>query len=144
MSEWVPSSDHDSFIANSYFLPKPQHKVSWRQPRSKNWHQLDMILFMRSALKNVLHTHSYHTQSTDCDTDHSLVCCSIKLHPKKFHCLKTGEILYWFRRDVPTKPHGAMCKSLLWENSNMLHSSKTLPQKSRKTNSTRSFKKISE
>lgn len=74
---------HDLCITNSYFRTKPQHKVSWRHPRSKHWHQLDLILVRRGALKNVLHTRSYH--SADCDTDHSLVCCKIRLQPKKFH-----------------------------------------------------------
>ena len=64
-------------------MTKPQHKVSWRHPHSKHWHQLDLILTRRSALKNVTITRSY--QSSDCDTDHSLVCCKIKLQPKKFH-----------------------------------------------------------
>ena len=77
---------HDLCIANSYFRTKPQHKVSWRHLRSKHWHQLDLILFRRAALKNVLHTRSYH--SADCNTDHSLLCCKISLQPKRFHCTK--------------------------------------------------------
>ena len=40
----------------------------------------------RAALKNVLHTRSYH--SADCNTDHSLVCCKIRLQPKRFHRTK--------------------------------------------------------
>ena len=79
-------SYHDLCIANSYFRTKAQHNVSWRHPRSKYWHQLDMILFRRAALKNVLHTRSYH--SADCNTDHSLVCCNIRLQPKRFHRTK--------------------------------------------------------
>lgn len=70
-------------IANSYFQIKPQHKVSWQHPRSKHWHQLDLILVRRSAINCVLHVRSYH--SADCDTDHSLVCCKIRLNPKRFH-----------------------------------------------------------
>ena len=79
-------SYHDLCIANSYFRTQPQHKVSWRHPRAKHWHQLDLILFRRAALKNVLHTRSCH--SADCHTDHSLVCCKIRLQPKRFHCTK--------------------------------------------------------
>lgn len=74
---------HNLCIANSFFKTKPQHKVSWRHPRSKHWHQLDLILVRRIAIKNVLYTRSYHSQ--DCDTDHSLVCCKVRLHPKRFH-----------------------------------------------------------
>ncbi|KAM9365333.1 craniofacial development protein 2-like [Pholidichthys leucotaenia] len=70
-------SYHELCIASSYFRTKPQHKVSWRHPRSKHWHQLDLILVRHAAIKNVLHTRSYH--SADCDTDHSLVCCKIRL-----------------------------------------------------------------
>ena len=74
---------HGLCITNSYFKTKPQHKVSWRHPRSKHWHQLDLILTRRSSLKNIRLTRSY--QSADCDTDHSLVCCKMKIQPKKFH-----------------------------------------------------------
>ena len=74
---------HDLCITNSFFKTKPQHKVSWRHPRSKHWHQLDLIVTRRSSLKNVRLTRSY--QSADCDTDHSLVCCKMKIQPKKFH-----------------------------------------------------------
>ena len=49
-----------------------------------------LILVSRAAIKNVLHTGSYH--SADCDTDHSLVCCKIRLQPKKFHWAKTKRI----------------------------------------------------
>ena len=77
---------HNLCITNSFFKTKPQHKVSWRHPHSKHCHQLDLILVRRAAIKNVLHTRSYH--SADCDTDHSLVCCKIRLQPKTFHCAK--------------------------------------------------------
>ena len=73
---------HDPCITNS-FRTKPH-------PRSKHWHQLDLILVRRTAIKNVLHTHSYH--SADCNTDHSLVCCKIRMQPKKFHGTKTQGI----------------------------------------------------
>ena len=64
-------------ITNSFFKAKLQHKVSWRHPRSRHWHQLDLILVRLATIKNVLKTRSYH--STDCDTDHFLVCCMIRL-----------------------------------------------------------------
>ena len=76
----------DLCVTNSYFQSKPQHKVSWRHPRSKRWHQLDLILTRRKQLSSVLTTRSYH--SADCDTDHSLVCCKIRLQPKKLHRVK--------------------------------------------------------
>ena len=57
---------------------------------SKHWHQLGLILVRRAAIKNVLHTRS--NRSADCDTDHSLVCCKIRMQPKKFHLTKTKGI----------------------------------------------------
>ena len=52
--------------------------------------QLDLILVRCASIKNVLHTRSY--QSADCDTDHSLLCCKIRMQPKKFHRTKTKGI----------------------------------------------------
>ena len=80
---------HDLCITNS-FHTKPQHKVSWRHPLPKHWYQLDLILVRRAAVKNALNTRSSH--SADCDTDHSLVCCKIRMQPKKFHRTKIPRI----------------------------------------------------
>ena len=68
-------------VANSFFETKPQHKVSWRHPRSKHWHQLDLVLVRRTNLNSIKVVRSYH--SADCDTDHLLVCCKIKMTPKR-------------------------------------------------------------
>ncbi|XP_066302904.1 uncharacterized protein [Branchiostoma lanceolatum] len=54
---------HNLCITNSYFQTKPQHKVSWRHPRSKHWHQLDLILTRRTSPKNVLLTQYKRTPS---------------------------------------------------------------------------------
>ena len=70
-------------VTNTYFQNKACHRVSWRHPRSKHWHQLDMIITKRDSLNNVCNTRSY--QSADCDTDHSLIATKVKLKPKKFH-----------------------------------------------------------
>ncbi|KAK2185409.1 hypothetical protein NP493_238g03040 [Ridgeia piscesae] len=37
-------------IVNTCFKTKPQHKVPWRRPRSKHWHQLGLILFSPETL----------------------------------------------------------------------------------------------
>ena len=79
---------HNLCFTNSFFHTKPQHKVSFRHACSKHWHQLDLILVRRATIKNVLHTRSYH--SAHCDTDQSLVCCKIRMQPKKFHRTKTN------------------------------------------------------
>ena len=64
-------SHHDLCMTNSYFQTKPQHKVLWRHPQSKCWHQLDLIIFRHIFLKFVLLNCLYH--SADFDMDHSLV-----------------------------------------------------------------------
>ena len=97
---------HDLCITNS-FHTKPQHKVSWRHPRSKHWHQLDLILVRCAVIKNVLHIRSCY--SANCHTDHSLVCCKIRMQPKKFHRTKTKGIPRIGQQDVSTRPHGAVC-----------------------------------
>ena len=77
---------HSLSITNTFFMTKPQHKVSWRHPRSKHWHQLDLVLTRRINLGNVKLTHSY--QSADCDTDHSLVCRKVNFKAKRVHHAK--------------------------------------------------------
>ncbi|XP_038059300.1 craniofacial development protein 2-like [Patiria miniata] len=77
---------HNLCITNTFFDTKPQHKVSWIHPRSKHWHQLDLVLTRRGGLGSVKLTRSF--QSADCDTDHSLVGCKVKLQPQRFHRAK--------------------------------------------------------
>ena len=67
-------------ITNTFFSTKPHHRVSWRHPRSKQWHQLDLILARPAT--NVLVTRSYH--SADCHTNHFIVCSTLR----KFHYAK--------------------------------------------------------
>ncbi|MCP4267312.1 MAG: hypothetical protein GY777_17355, partial [Candidatus Brocadiaceae bacterium] len=70
-------------VTNSFFKTKLQHKVSWRHPRSKNWHQIDLILVRRHRINDVLLTRSY--QSADCNSDHSLICCKMHISKKFMH-----------------------------------------------------------
>ena len=65
---------HELCVSNAFFNTKPQHRVSWRHPRSKQWHQFDLIL-NRRALQ-----HQDNSQLPD--TDHSLVCSKVKLRAK--------------------------------------------------------------
>lgn len=76
-------SYHDLCITNTFFATKPQHRVSWRHPRSRHWHQLDLVITRRPSLNCVLTTRSFH--SADCDTDHSLVGSKVRLQPKRIH-----------------------------------------------------------
>ena len=76
-------SYHELCITNTFFGTKPHHRVYRRHQRSKHWHQIDLILMRQTHPKNFLVTRTYH--SVDCDTNHSLMCCRVKLQPKKFH-----------------------------------------------------------
>ena len=52
-------------------------------PRSRQWHQLDLVITKRELLNSVRNTQSYH--SADCNTDHSLVLSKIILSSKKLY-----------------------------------------------------------
>ena len=73
-------------VINTFFCTKKHHRVSWRHPRSKHWHQLDLIIIRRRFLQSFIITRTYN--SADCDTDNSLMCCKVKLQPKKFYRTK--------------------------------------------------------
>lgn len=70
-------------VTNTFFPCKEIHQVSWRHPRSRHWHQLDLVLTRRSDLASVLLTRTYH--SAVCDTDHSLVASKVRITPRKLH-----------------------------------------------------------
>ena len=72
-------SFHKLAITKTFLENKDQHKVSWRHPRSKYWHQLDLILTRRNDLNTIRNTRSLH--SAECDTDHALVCAKVNLTP---------------------------------------------------------------
>ena len=58
---------HNLCVTNSFFQTKPQHNVYWRHPRSRHWHQLDLIVVKKQHLNNVLLTRSYHSEDSDSD-----------------------------------------------------------------------------
>ena len=76
-------SFHKLAITNTFFQNKARHKVSWCHPRSKHWHQLDLILTRRQDLNSVSNTRSFH--SAECDTDHALIRAKVRLTPRKLH-----------------------------------------------------------
>ncbi|XP_019625432.1 PREDICTED: uncharacterized protein LOC109470795 [Branchiostoma belcheri] len=76
-------SYHDLCVTNTFFATKPRHRVSWCHPRSRRWHQLDLIITRRLSLNSVLSPRSYH--SADCDTDHSLVGSKVRLQPRRIY-----------------------------------------------------------
>ena len=83
-------SFHNLEITSTFFEHKDKEKVSWRHPRSKHWHQLDMILYKTKDLNSVKDTRSMH--SAECDTDHILVRSKINLTPRKMHHSKTQSL----------------------------------------------------
>ena len=67
------------------------HQASWRHPRSKHWHQLDLVITRRTDLASILLTRSYH--SADCGTDHALIASRVRATPKKLqHSKKKGRL----------------------------------------------------
>ena len=74
---------HGLCVTNAFFPCKEIHQVSWKHPRSRHWHQLDLVLTKRRDLASVLLTRNYH--SADCDTDHSLIASKVRIAPRKLH-----------------------------------------------------------
>jgi hypothetical protein len=74
---------HGLCVTNTFFKCKEIHQVSWRHPRSRHWHQLDLVITRRADIGCVLLTRSYH--SADCDTDHALVASKVRTTPKRLH-----------------------------------------------------------
>ena len=79
-------SFHHLCITNTFFKNKDLYKASWRHPRSKIWHQLDLIVTKQKDIKNVHNTRAYH--SADCNSDHSLIRSKVKIVPKKIFTSK--------------------------------------------------------
>ena len=73
-------------ITNTFFYHKEKHRVSWMHPRSRQWHQLDLVITRRRCINDVHSTRSYH--SADCNTDHALIISKVALQPKKLHHAK--------------------------------------------------------
>ena len=67
-------------ITNTFFAVKKRHRVSWMHPRSKHWHQLDLIIIRREHLHTIRSTSTFH--SADCDSDHSLVITKVTFRAK--------------------------------------------------------------
>ena len=68
---------HDLCITNSVHT-KPQHKVSWRHPRSKHWHQLDLILIRRAAMAASQKTFSIESRHLEGDPK-AVHCCATRM-----------------------------------------------------------------
>ena len=69
-------------VMNTFSKCKDILQMSWRHPHSRHWRQLALVITRRAELSSVLLTRTY---SADCDTDHSLVTCKVRITPKKIH-----------------------------------------------------------
>ena len=76
-------SERDLVITNTVFGVKECQRVSWCHPRSKHWHQLDLVITRKKHMNTVKVTRSFH--SADCDTDHSLVASRVEITHKRIH-----------------------------------------------------------
>jgi len=74
---------HQLCLPGTFFQGSTRSKVTWCHPRSKRWHQLDHVAVKRAHLKEVTHCRTLH--SADCDSDHSLVRCKLRLVPERLH-----------------------------------------------------------
>ena len=68
-------------ITNTYFNVNFKRCVSWRHPRSGHWHQIDFILARKKFLNSCKLTRAFH--SADCNTDHALIVCKVKIQVKR-------------------------------------------------------------
>ena len=107
----VPSTPQFASLT-PFSRQKPQHKVSWRHPCLRHWHQLDLILVRLATIKNGLHTRSYH--SADCDTDHFLNAAWSKevLPFKKKNKKKQGSPALTLAWNVSARHCGKVCRGL--------------------------------
>ena len=119
---------HDLCIANSYISDEAPAQSFLEAPALKALAPIGSapIQACRSQ-ERPTHTRSYH--SADCNTDHSLVCCKIRLQPKRFHrTKKQGNPVFMSARCYnQTSCHNS--RRLLRESS-APHNPKTLPQRS--------------
>ena len=74
-------SECDLVVCNTFFRQKLKHKATWTHPRSKIGHMIDFIITRQSDLADVCSMRVL--RSADCDTDHKLVRCKLKLRIRK-------------------------------------------------------------
>ena len=73
-------TEHRLALTNTIFQQKDHRKTTWMHPRSKHWHLLDYVLVRQRDQKDVLHTRVM--PSAECQTDHRLVRCKLRLQFK--------------------------------------------------------------
>lgn len=79
-------SQNDLSITNTRFQQRMIHKVTWRHPRSSQWHLLDYIVIRSSRVKDVLRCRSM--RGAHCETDHIMVKACIRSTLKQKYNVK--------------------------------------------------------
>ena len=78
-------------VTNTFFRTGARlHNVSWRHPRSGEWHQLDLVLARKADLNLVKVTRSFH--GADCDSDHSLVVSVVETRLRSSHLARPSPV----------------------------------------------------
>lgn len=77
------------------------NKMSWRHPRSKHRHQLDLILIQRSAIDCVMHVRVPTIALIVTCTDNPLMCCKIRMQQLK----ETRNFLHRRQQNVTAQSH---------------------------------------
>ena len=74
---------HNLCITSTYFKTKPEHRVSWRYPGSKHWHQLDLAVTIETQQPQQC---SVDPQLPECRLRHRpLPRCKVKLQSQRIH-----------------------------------------------------------
>nr|VZI44885.1 unnamed protein product [Spirometra erinaceieuropaei] len=76
-------AEHRLILTNTFFCLLQREKVTWRHPRSRQWHLLDYVLVRRRDQRDVLVTKAI--AGADVCTDHRLVISKmcIRLQPRR-------------------------------------------------------------
>nr|VZH93793.1 unnamed protein product [Spirometra erinaceieuropaei] len=76
-------AEHRLILTNTFFCLPEREKVTWRHPRSRQWHLLDYVLVRRRDQRDVLVTKAI--AGADGWTDHRLVISKmrIRLQPRR-------------------------------------------------------------
>ncbi len=82
---------HDLIITNTFFRQKNKLKVSWRHPRSKQWHLIDYVIGRARDGRDVNITRAM-VGADDCWTDHRLIHSTMSIQLKRKRRIKKKQI----------------------------------------------------
>ena len=64
-------------VCDTWFKKNNIHKQTWRHPRSKKWHCIDMIIMRQRDRGRCLNVAV--KRGAECSTDHQLLCASLRM-----------------------------------------------------------------